>query len=174
MTRVDAGPAAPGDDRTPRLRHATEADRDLLFRIYAGTREEELVLADWSPEEKVAFLRQQFEAQDRYYRENYPAARFSIVERGGEPVGRLYRHDRADEIRLMDIALLPAARGEGIGSRLLRELMKEAEASGRSLTVHVERFNRALGLYRRLGFRIAEDKGVYLFLEWRPDSREPG
>jgi ribosomal protein S18 acetylase RimI-like enzyme len=49
---------------------------------------------------------------------------------------------------------------------LLRELQEEARASGKSLTIHVERFNRALGLYQRLGFREVEDKGVYLLMRW--------
>jgi ribosomal protein S18 acetylase RimI-like enzyme len=71
------------------------------------------------------------------------------------------------EIRIMDIALLPEDRGAGIGTKLLRELQEEARAAGKSLTIHVERFNPALGLYERLGFQQIEDKGVYLLMEWR-------
>jgi hypothetical protein len=32
------------------------------------------------------------------------------------------------------------------------------------VTIHVERMNPALRLYERLGFALAEDRGVYLFL----------
>jgi ribosomal protein S18 acetylase RimI-like enzyme len=46
-------------------------------------------------------------------------------------------------------------------------LQNEARTAGKALTIHVEKFNPALHLYRRLGFRRIEDKGVYLFLEWR-------
>ena len=56
----------------------------------------------------------------------------------------------------------------GIGTWLLRHLQAEAQASSRPLRIHVERFNPALRLYERLGFRDIEDKGVYLFMEWRP------
>jgi hypothetical protein len=38
--------------------------------------------------------------------------------------------------------------------------------------IHVERQNPALALYERLGFRLLEDRGVYLFLEWR--AEQPG
>jgi predicted GNAT family acetyltransferase len=38
-------------------------------------------------------------------------------------------------------------------------------AEGRRVTIHVERMNPALRLYERLGFVLAEDRGVYLFLE---------
>ncbi|PYJ86874.1 MAG: GNAT family N-acetyltransferase, partial [Verrucomicrobia bacterium] len=52
------------------------------------------------------------------------------------------------------------------GTKLLRDLQEEARGAGKSLTIHVERFNRALELYQRLGFKQVEDKGVYLLLEW--------
>jgi ribosomal protein S18 acetylase RimI-like enzyme len=76
--------------------------------------------------------------------------------------------DRWDkEIRIMDIALLPEHRGVGIGTGLLRELQEEARAAGKSLSIHVEKFNPALRLYERLGFQPQEDKGVYLLMVWR-------
>jgi ribosomal protein S18 acetylase RimI-like enzyme len=46
--------------------------------------------------------------------------------------------------------------------------LAEGDAAGKSVTVHVERMNPALRLYERLGFSVAEDKGVYLFLERPP------
>ena len=112
----------------------------------------------------------QFEAQDAWYRENYPQASFDVVVAGGEPIGRLYVHRGREEIRIVDIALLPEHRGGGVGTSLLRDLLAEADAAGKSVTIHVERLNPALRLYERLGFELAEDKGVYLFLERPPRS----
>jgi ribosomal protein S18 acetylase RimI-like enzyme len=77
-------------------------------------------------------------------------------------------HRGESEIRIVDIALLPDYRGNGIGTALLRDLFSEADAAGKTVTIHVERFNPALRLYERLGFALAEDKGVYLFLERPP------
>ena len=51
---------------------------------------------------------------------------------------------------------------------MLGRLIAEAERRRTRLTIHVERQNPALRLYERLGFRLAEDKGVYLFLERLP------
>jgi len=73
-----------------RLRPAADGDRDFLLRVYASTREEELRLVDWSTEQKAAFVRMQFEAQDSYYREHYASAAFDVIEVDGEPAGRLY------------------------------------------------------------------------------------
>lgn len=150
------------------LRPADDADRETLFRIYASTREQELSVLDWAAEAREAFLRQQFEAQDRHYRQHYHHTRFDLILRDGEPVGRLYVARWAAEIRIVDIALLPTARGHGLGGALIARLLAEAAAAGLPVTIHVERENPALRLYARLGFRLAEDKGVYLFLERPP------
>ena len=116
-------------------------------------------------------LRQQFEAQDHHYRTYYHSTTFDVVWLDEQPVGRLYvaRWDR--EIRIVDIALLPSVRGRGLGTALLRRLFAEADAAGATVTIHVERENPARRLYERLGFRLAEDKGVYLFLA-RPTSAQ--
>lgn len=153
---------------------ARPEDREILLRIYASTREEELATTDWGPEQKRVFVEQQFHAQDLYYREYYVGARFDLMKADGEVVGRLYV-DRDQvrfpgEIRLMEITVLPEHRGRGLGGEILGELMEEARAAGRMLTIHVERFNRALSLYFRLGFRELEDKGVYLLLGWSAEG----
>jgi ribosomal protein S18 acetylase RimI-like enzyme len=94
-------------------------------------------------------------------------AAFDVILVGGQPAGRLYLHRRDDEIRIMDIALLPEYCDRGIGTTLLHGLLSEAAAAGKPLRIHVERFNPALRLYERLGFRQIDDRGVYLFMEWR-------
>ena len=148
------------------LRPITPEDTSFLARVYASTRWEELTPTGWSDEEKTIFCRRQFDAQSEYYAANYPEAAFQIIERDSEPIGRLYVARWEKEIRIVDISLLPEARGSGIGTKLLRELQDEARGAGKSLTIHVERFNRALGMYQRLGFKEIEDKGVYLLMEW--------
>ena len=136
--------------------------------MYASTREEELRLVDWSDAQKAAFVRQQFEAQDAYYRENYDPATFDVIEVDGEPAGRLYVARWEDEIRIIDIALLPEHRGCGVGTALLRELLDEAAEAGKRLSIHVELNNPAQRLYERLGFAPVEERGVYLLMEARP------
>lgn len=152
------------------LRTATVEDTEFLAAVYAGTRMDELAVTDWSPEQKHQFCRMQFDAQDAHYRQHYPTAEFFIIETPESPVGRLYVDRWTREIRIMDIAILPEHRGRGIGTQLLRELQHEAALCGKSLTIHVERMNPALRLYRLLGFTMIEDKGVYLLMEWSPSA----
>lgn len=145
------------------------ADEPFLSRLYASTREEELsVLIDWTPEQKRDFLRQQFQAQHTYYQQQYKGAQFSVVEMNGEPVGRLYIDRRKDDIRVIDIALLPAFRGRGIGRQLMQEVLDEGRQSGKKVSIHVEHNNPALRLYKRLGFQKIGDTGVYYLMEWTP------
>ena len=158
---------APADDRRATLRPERDADREFLCALYGSTRADELAQVPWSEAEKERFVRFQFETQRRFYREQYPGATFEIIEVDGAPAGRLYVVEWSREIRLMDVALLPAYRGRGIGTTLLHDLQTRAAAAGKPLSIHVERFNPALRLYQRLGFRALEDKGVYLLLEWR-------
>jgi ribosomal protein S18 acetylase RimI-like enzyme len=148
------------------LRPITPEDVSFLAGVYASTRAEELAVTGWSDEEKAVFCRRQFDAQSAHYRENYPGASLQIIERDGISIGRLYVAHWEREIRIMDIALLPEFRGAGIGTELLRDLQEEARSAGKSLTIHVERFNLALQLYQRLGFQQVEDKGVYLLMRW--------
>jgi ribosomal protein S18 acetylase RimI-like enzyme len=152
------------------FRPVRDDDRELLFRLYASTREEELAVTPWTEEQKTAFLRQQFEAQHAFYTEQFADAEYSIVLLGGEPAGRLYVDRREEEIRLIDIALLPEHRGQGVGGELMRDLLAEGEETGLPVTIHVERFNPALRLYERLGFRHVEEQGPYYLMEWRPGA----
>jgi RimJ/RimL family protein N-acetyltransferase len=144
-------------------------DHDFLRDLYASTREQELAqVTDWCAEQKEAFLTQQFEAQHHHYQKYYPEASFDLILDDGEPIGRLYVSRWEREIRLVDVALVPEARGRGIGTELLRDLLAEGERTGKTVSIHAERFNPALRLYRRLGFREIEDKGPYFLMEWRP------
>lgn len=150
------------------LRPVADADRELLLRVYGSTRAQELALVPWSDAQKHAFVVQQFEAQDRHYRTQYADVSYDVVLVDGEPAGRLYVGRWPGELRIVDVALLPQARGAGVGTRLLRRLLDEAAATGRSVTIHVEPANPALRLYERLGFEVESEGQIYQFMRARP------
>lgn len=154
------------------LRASGPSDEEFLFNVYSSTRADEMALVDWTGEQKAAFLRMQFEAQSRSYLENYPGAEFNIILLDGKPVGRLYIHRRPNEIRIMDIAILPEFRRRGIGTFFMNQVLEDAKSSSTTVTIHVERFNPAMQLYKWLGFHLKEDRGVYHLLEWSPVGLE--
>jgi ribosomal protein S18 acetylase RimI-like enzyme len=161
----DGNPTPSGSEFS--LRATLSEDAEFLYRVYASTRAEELAMTNWGDAQKEQFCRMQFQAQTTDYRANYPDALHSIIESGGSPVGRLIIDRKESEIRITDIAILPEARNRGIGTRILQELMEEGRAASKALSIHVEKFNPALRLYLRLGFRPIEDKGIYLLMEWK-------
>jgi len=151
-----------------RFRPIQPEDQELLYQVYASTRETELAAVAWAEGEREAFLRQQFEAQHRWYQENYEGAEFLVILRDGAPAGRLYVVRWEKEIRLIDIALLPAHRNGGVGSAILGQILAEGDALALPVSIHVERWNPALRLYERLGFAPIEDRGVYLLMQRPP------
>jgi hypothetical protein len=103
------------------LRAFAPHDLEFLYRVYAASRDAEMaLLADWSEARKEEFLRFQFEAQHRHYQEHYPDARYDVIVLEGDDVGRLYVARMRNEIRLMDIALLPGTASGESGGRWWR------------------------------------------------------
>jgi ribosomal protein S18 acetylase RimI-like enzyme len=151
------------------LRPALPEDLEFLYQVYASTRQEELAVTGWTAPQIVQFLRAQFDAQHRYYHEVHPQASYQVILWEGHPAGRLYIDRRDNEINVIDIALLPAYRGRGAGSILMKEILAEAGRAGKPVRIYVEQFNRAQTLYQRLGFRKIGDTGVYYHLERAPD-----
>ncbi|HWK89652.1 MAG TPA: GNAT family N-acetyltransferase [Longimicrobium sp.] len=154
------------------LRPATDDDLPFLERLYGTVREPELEPLPWTREQKDAFVRHQFEAQHTWWHEQYEDTSYDVVLVNGQPAGRLYVGRWHDTVRVVDIALLPEHRGTGIGARLLHDVFREADAAGKPVTIHVERYNPAMRLYERLGFVEKEDKGVYVLME-RPVGGRP-
>lgn len=152
------------------LRPVNADDESFLRTVYASTREMELAQTPWSEAQRAAFTEMQFKAQSQHYLKFYPHATHDIILAGEQAAGRLYVDRRDEEIHLLDIALLPAFRGQGIGAALIKALMQEAAAAGKALSVYVETFNPSQILFKRMGFRVKEDDGINLLFEWRPDS----
>ncbi len=155
------------------LRPVAPDDEPFLRRVYASTRADEMALVPWSDDEKQAFLDLQFDAQRTDYSARFPDSEHSIVLVDGEPVGRIWVGRWEDELRLLDIALLPEHRNAGTGSTLLRGLKEEAEAARLPLRHSVYKANEgALRFYERLGFTVIEDFEAYVLMEWLPGALE--
>jgi len=149
------------------LRPERPDDREFLYEVYASTRDEELMLTNWDEPMRRAFLNQQFNAMMTGYRSMFPEGHFLILEVAGKAVGRMVLHQGEKEIRVVDLALLPAYRNQGVGTFLMRQICAKAD---RPVRLSVLKFNRAFGWYQRLGFQKRGDSGIYDELEWLPRS----
>jgi ribosomal protein S18 acetylase RimI-like enzyme len=141
-------------------RPVTDADRDLIYRLYASTRAAELAMVPWDQDQKRAFLESQFAAQCRGYRESYPHATHEVLSRGGADVGRLYVSRQADGIHILDVTVAPESRNAGIGTQVIREIIQDAGSL--PVSIYIESFNPSRRLFERLGFRVASENGFML------------
>ena len=150
------------------FRRIADADLAFLARVHASSRADEFAVAPWPEARKAAFVNMQFNLQHVHVQKKYPRADRLVIVRGGEDAGRLYIERRPGQHHhIIDLALLPEHRGKGAGCALLRDLMDEAASCGKAVTIHLEKHNPATRLFRRLGFRTAEDNGLYDLWCWR-------
>jgi ribosomal protein S18 acetylase RimI-like enzyme len=152
------------------LRPARQEDEDFLFEVYAGARAEEMARTGWDEARQRAFLQIQFAAQQRHYQTHYPQGDHRLIVKDGRPIGRIYTAVTDQEIRILDIALLPQHRNGGAGTALLKDILADAESSRRTVRIYVESFNPSLRLFERLGFSRVETSGLHHLMEWRPGS----
>lgn len=150
------------------LRPAVPEDEPFLLALYCSTRAEEVAAWGLAGPQAELFLRMQYTAQQQHYRARFPGADHRIVILDGRAVGRLLVDRREDELRLVDVALLPEHRGRGLGKALLQQLLAEARAAGKPVRLHALKGSRAAALYARLGFAALAEDGPYVAMEWRP------
>lgn len=155
------------------LRPINETDLPFLLSLYASSRAAELAVTNWSQDQKNIFLNSQFQLQHNYYQQQHPKAYFQVIEKNGNPIGRLYYGWEENNIRLIDITLLPTNQGQGIGNQLMRELMDLAASKNGKLSLHVDITNRARNWYVKLGFIPIGNElvgGIYQKMEWNSAS----
>jgi len=148
-------------------------DADFRFRLFWESRPPEFALLGLAPAAMEQLMRQQFHAQTVSYRNDFPTARFDIIELDGRPIGRIVV-DRSDtRVLIVDQAIVPELRNRGIGTAVMRAAMEDARTAGLPVRLHVASTNDpSLRLYLRLGFRPFEETPMYLELEWRPVTEE--
>lgn len=152
------------------FRTVTEADKDFLLELYQSSRGDDLRGLGWDEDRISEFLSFQHEAQQVFYQTDYQQAFDEVILIGGEPAGRLMVDRREHEIRCVEIALLPAHRGAGVGTLLIQRLQDEASQANKPLRLQVIRFSRAVDLFERLGFVRTSETGTHFQMEWRPRS----
>lgn len=149
------------------------ADEPFLYQTFASTRSDEMALTGWNTQQQELFLRMQYKAQRSSYLIQMPDAEYWVIRRDDTAAGRLILHRTPEKIYVVDIALIPEFRGLGIGSDLMAAIIHEASLAGKSVGLHVERFNPALRWYERLGFTVIGSGPIYLEMVWRPQSQTP-
>ena len=112
----------------------------------------------------------QYQGRKRSYSAEFPRAVDTILclqdeARRASPVGRILVDCKPACWRIIDIAVLAAHRGSGLGSWAIRLCQQRCESAGARLALAVKPENRARRLYERLGFRATEENLLTVEME---------
>jgi len=139
-------------------RPATADDTELARRVHHEAYRE-VVKRQFGPWDEAR--------QDRFFADNWARNAFEIVLYDGVPCGYVRVEERADDIVVSELVIRPEFQGRGIGSAILRETIERARARGVPVHLGTHLQNRAVGLYRRLGFRETGRTATHILMEWR-------
>lgn len=150
------------------IRPALPSDEDFFLALYRSTRDDLLgLLADPRYIDGIVAMQQRMQVAG--YRSSYPEAVYEVLELGGGPVGRLVTAGVPGAVRVVDIAVMPQARGRGVAGEALRRLQRQAAQDGHGLTLAVRTDNPgARRLYAALGFTVDAEESGRLQKRWQP------
>ncbi len=152
---------------SPKRRPERNGDQPFLASLFATLQPAPLLQLE--PPLRDALLRHQFMGQASSCRTRYPDGRFDLIECSGVPIGRVVTDLSREALTLVDLALLPAWRGRGCGTTLIRSLQDEARAAGVPLRLSVLRSNvAARRFYERLGFAPVGATDTHMVMGWTP------
>lgn len=154
------------------LRPVVPEDDSFLLRVFASTRADEMAATGWLEVQQKVFLNMQYKLQKASYADLFPGADHHIILLDGEPIGRIMvDRTREDELRGVDIAILPEFRNAQVGTFLILGLLNEASATGRPFRIRVEKLNeQAIKLYERLSFSKTGETDTHIAMDWTSES----
>jgi ribosomal protein S18 acetylase RimI-like enzyme len=140
------------------LRSAKPEDEEFLFRLFADS-QEHLTVFRSNEALYQSLVEMQYRGRKLSYAAEYPQAVDAILcvedeAEGAMPVGRLLVDCQPDRWRIVDIALLAAHRGKGLGGWALEQCKRQCGEAAGKLALEVRPDNRARRLYERLGFHV--------------------
>ncbi len=143
------------------LRPARKDEFEFAETLYIDSmRPLMIALGLWDEAERRAALRRSFKV-----------AEVNIIILDGADIGWMQVSERDTDYNLAQIQLLEEHCGRGIGSRLIGELLERARREGKTVSLSAVRTNRAIELYKRLGFRIIDPEATPIIdMVWTPGA----
>jgi GNAT superfamily N-acetyltransferase len=108
--------------------------------------------------------------QRRTHQDRLAEKPFDAIHRHGIAIGTLSWVVERDQARFGEFYLFRPLQHAGLGSRILKHALAQADAAG--LTVRLEhlKWNPVCSLYLRNGFRPTHESDIHVFLERPPAS----
>ena len=136
------------------LKKKDENDSEFLFQLFEEIKIAELNIFNWPEQMRNQFISMQYNAFEKMIKNEYPKADDFIIIYNFQNAGRLQLNKDNSGLRIINISLLPDFRNLGIGSKVIKDLLSEADSKKRPVYLEVDKVNPAFNLYSRLGFEI--------------------
>ena len=136
--------------------------KDFLLQLFKECRQDLALVGNLTEKQKDNFILQQFTIEQEQLSKVYPDAEFNIVMFNEKPVGRFYIYHGKLLNHIVEIGLLEAYRGLGIGKKIINMAIENALKNGKNVSLQVAWFNQgAHNFYEKLGFKTIENNGVF-------------
>lgn len=152
------------------IRPSTASDKAFLEKLHHATRQD-LQVIDGEKDLIETLVEMQLKAQTQGYGDQFPNAMYFIIEKQQQPVGKATIDFSDNLVHLIDIALIPQARGQGFGKAILQSFQRCAAQIAAPMLLSVELHNNiAKQLYQSLGFTTESVQPPYERMIWYPPA----
>ncbi len=108
------------------------------------------------------------EFQRNYHKKHFEPKNLKIIEVESKPIGSLKIINKKNHIFLSELFIIQKYQSMNIGSRVINDYIKNSFAERKTVKLQVLKINeRAVKLYKRLGFEIYEEDNVYYKMIYR-------
>lgn len=142
-------------------RPATDADTEFAKNVHHTAYHDVIVRQFGSFDEKM---------QDDFFFKTWKPETHEIIISDGVDAGYFSIESFSDHIFAHELVLLPEFQGKGIGSKLLKEVLRKAKTNNIPVQLQVLKENSAQDLYRRLGFKETGSNATHIQMEFNPDE----
>lgn len=154
------------------LRTAKPEDDAFLREVYRSTRAAETASFGWASDAADGFIDMQYFARKGAYEIQFPQSECMVIEFNGQPAGSVILQETPDELRLVDIAVVPLFKRQGIGKSVITRLQARAAARDIPIVLHVDSGNlSAIAFYTEMHFETVEQGQIQHRMIWRRHTR---
>lgn len=154
------------------IRKATPTDTDIIIKIAEDT---------WWPtyspilaKEQIVFMLGEIYASEKINHQLETGEQaFLLLTEGNDAVAFAAYSPREEDhniYKLHKLYCLPQTQGKGYGKILINAVIKEVLKAGKhTLDLNVNRYNKALTFYEKMGFAIAYEEDIAIGPYWMND-----
>jgi ribosomal protein S18 acetylase RimI-like enzyme len=150
------------------LKIRDENDSKFLFQLFSEIKTAELNANAWPESMRNQLILMQYNGYEQMIKSEYPNAEDYVIIADNKKTGRLQLEVDDSSIRIINISLLPAFHGNGIGTKIIKDVLAQADLKNKPVYLEVDKVNQAFTLYKRLGFNICGEDEIKYSMKYLP------